>query len=78
MLQGSIKGKGQRIKRETIVNIISGVVSRYQQTKVEEYSLEEYLDICKKDPLAYATAAERLLAAISKPKIIETKKKNTA
>jgi serine protein kinase len=37
----------------------------------EEYSLQEYLEICKKDKLAYANAAERLLIAIGEPKLVD-------
>lgn len=55
------------------MSVIASVMSRYRHTKTEEYTLEEYLNICKNDPLAYAHASERLLAAISKPKLIETR-----
>lgn len=47
--------------------------SRYEQTREEEYSLEEYLDVCKNNPLAYASAAERLLHAIGEPEMIDTR-----
>ena len=39
----------------------------------EELSLDEYLDLCKRDPEAYATPAERMLAAIGEPEIIDTR-----
>lgn len=55
------------------MSIIDEVSNRYQHEMLEEYSLQEYLDICKTDPMAYATAAERLLAAIGEPEIIETR-----
>jgi serine protein kinase len=45
---------------------------RYEATQEEEYTLEEYLEICKKDPAAYATAAERMLLAIGEPEHIDT------
>ncbi|OGG58978.1 PrkA family serine protein kinase [Candidatus Kaiserbacteria bacterium RIFCSPHIGHO2_02_FULL_50_50] len=32
----------------------------------------DYLDICKEQPLAFATSAERMLAAIGKPEVIDT------
>ena len=32
--------------------------------------IQEYLEICKKDPTAYATAAERMLAAIGQPELV--------
>ncbi len=55
------------------MDIIDNVRSRYEHEMLEEYSLEEYLNICKDDPMAYATASERLLAAIGEPEIIETR-----
>lgn len=40
--------------------------------KPEVMSLSDYLELCKKDRMAYATAAERMVAAIGEPKIIDT------
>ena len=54
------------------MSILQHFKDRYDQTQEEEYSLEEYLEICKKDPSAYATAAERLLLAIGEPEFIDT------
>ncbi|HET8730978.1 MAG TPA: PrkA family serine protein kinase [Moraxellaceae bacterium] len=45
---------------------------RFDQAQEEECSLEEYLDLCKRDPSAYATAAERLLLAIGEPELVDT------
>ena len=45
---------------------------RYEATRQEEYSLQEYLDLCRQDPLAYATAPERMLRAIGEPELIDT------
>ncbi|NBC22854.1 MAG: PrkA family serine protein kinase [Gammaproteobacteria bacterium] len=45
---------------------------RYDAAQEEELSLQEYLDLCKSDPSAYATAAERLLLAIGEPEFIDT------
>ena len=47
---------------------------RYETKLHEEFSLEEYLEICKKDPLAYATAPERMLAAIGEAEVVDTSK----
>lgn len=55
------------------MDIIDNVRGRYEHDMQDEYSLEEYLNICKADPMAYATASERLLAAIGEPEIIETR-----
>ncbi|MDF2446224.1 MAG: PrkA serine kinase [Moraxellaceae bacterium] len=45
---------------------------RFDQAREEEYSLEEYLELCKNDRAAYATAAERLLLAIGEAELIDT------
>lgn len=45
---------------------------RYEGTKEEEMTLQEYLELCKNDPSAYANAAERLLSAIGEPESIDT------
>ena len=47
--------------------------SRFEESKEEEYTLQDYLEICKRDPSAYATAAERMLAAIGEPKLLDTR-----
>lgn len=44
----------------------------WSKNKDEEMSLADYMALCKTDPLAYASAAERMLAAIGKPKILQT------
>ena len=54
------------------MSILQHFKERYEATKEEEYSLEEYLEICKKDRTAYATAAERMLIAIGEPELVDT------
>lgn len=46
--------------------------SKFDELKEEELSLQEYLDLCKKDPLAYASPAERMLNAIGEPELLDT------
>ncbi|MFQ5467042.1 MAG: PrkA family serine protein kinase, partial [Kiloniellaceae bacterium] len=46
----------------------------YSREKYEEISLREYLLGCREDPSMYATAAERLIAAIGEPRMIDTSK----
>jgi len=46
--------------------------SKFDELKEEELSIQEYLDLCKKDPLAYASPAERMLAAIGEPEFLDT------
>ncbi len=48
--------------------------SRYEESREEELSLDEYLKLCKEDPAAYATAAERMLMAIGEPELVDTRK----
>jgi serine protein kinase len=39
-----------------------------------DMSISEYLELCRSDPMAYANAPERLLAAIGEPQMIDTAK----
>ncbi len=55
------------------MSIFDRYQSRYEEAQEEEYSLQEYLELCKSDPLAYASAAERMLAAIGEPELIDTR-----
>src|SRR5690606_5915732 len=54
------------------MSIFSHFQQRFEATRQEEYSLQEYLDLCKEDPGTYASAAERLLTAIGEPELIDT------
>ena len=54
------------------MDVVRNFLTRYEQTREEELSLEEYLDLCKSNPLVYATAAERMLAAIGEPEVFDT------
>ncbi len=54
------------------MSIFSHYQNRYETTQQEEYSLQEYLDICKRDPSAYSSASERMLKAIGEPELVDT------
>ena len=56
------------------VGIFNHYQSRYEKKQQEEFSLQEYLQLCKDEPATYANAAERLLAAIGEPEVIDTSK----
>ena len=56
------------------MSIFDHYQSRYESFKEEELSLKEYLGLCKKEPLTYATAAERMLKAIGEPEVVDTAK----
>ncbi len=53
-------------------SIFNHYQSRYEALQEEEYSLQEYLNLCKREPMAYATAAERMLFAIGEPELVDT------
>src|SRR5512145_864144 len=55
------------------MSVISNFAARYERTREEELSLEDYLAECKRNPLAYATAAERMLRAIGEPQMVDTR-----
>ena len=44
----------------------------YQNRTERVTSLEEYLDGCRSDPMMYAGAAQRMLAAIGDPELVDT------
>lgn len=55
-------------------NLFDNFKHRYENKQAEELSLQDYLDLCKTDRMAYATAPERMLEAIGEPKLIDTRK----
>lgn len=59
--------------QEAFIDIISSFAARYEHTCEEELSLEDYLAECKRNPLAYASAAERMLRAIGEPQMVDTR-----
>ena len=56
------------------MTIFNHYQSRFEDSREEEYTLQEYLELCKADPTVYASAAERLLMAIGEPRLVDTKK----
>ena len=54
------------------MSIFERYQARYESSREEDMSLQEYLDLCKGDPMAYAGAAQRLLAAIGEPELTDT------
>ncbi|NLD53736.1 MAG: PrkA family serine protein kinase [Burkholderiaceae bacterium] len=55
------------------MNLFDSFRERYVAARDEEMSLLDYLSLCREDPLAYASAAERMLAAIGEPEVIDTR-----
>ena len=56
-----------------MTTLLEGYRNRYSATQEEEMSLEEYLELCRRDASAYASAAERMLAAIGEPEVVDTR-----
>jgi len=55
------------------MTIFARYQSRFEAAKEEEMSVQDYLDLCKRDPSAYASVAERMLLAIGEPETIDTR-----
>ena len=55
------------------MDAISNFAARYARSREEEMSIDEYLAECKRDPMAYATSAQRMLAAIGEPEMLDTR-----
>ncbi|NVK89645.1 MAG: PrkA family serine protein kinase, partial [Gammaproteobacteria bacterium] len=54
------------------MSIFDKYQQRYEDHQQEEFSLQEYLDLCKQDPMVYASSAERMLKAIGEPELVDT------
>ncbi len=55
------------------MSIFNAYQARFEAAREEELSLQEYLELCRADRMAYATAAERILAAIGEPELVDTR-----
>ena len=54
------------------MSIFTSFQTRFESAREEEMSVQDYLELCKTTPLAYATAAERMLQAIGEPELVDT------
>ncbi|WP_396587689.1 PrkA family serine protein kinase [Bermanella sp. R86510] len=54
------------------MTIFNHYQDRYKITQEEVMSLQDYLQLCKEDPSAYASAPERMLEAIGEPELVDT------
>ena len=55
-------------------DVFTSFARSYEARKAAEMSLADYLEACKSDPMMYASAPERILAAIGEPSMIDTAK----
>jgi serine protein kinase len=54
------------------MGIFNHFLERYEANQEEELSIQEYLELCKKDRSVYASPAERMLNAIGEPELVDT------
>jgi serine protein kinase len=54
--------------------LFNAVARSFEARSQTDLSMAEYLESCRTDPMRYANAAERLLAAIGEPQMIDTAK----
>ena len=55
-------------------SLFNAFARTFEARLTTDMSMAEYLESCRGDPMRYANAAERLLAAIGEPQIIDTAK----
>ncbi len=55
------------------MSIFARYQGRFEAAQEEEMSIQDYLELCKRDPSAYASVAERMLLAIGEPELIDTR-----
>ena len=54
------------------MNVFQAFTDEYHRQAAEELSLQDYLQGCREDPMMYASAAERMIAAIGEEEVIDT------
>src|SRR5277367_4127587 len=64
------------MRREIMYNdsLFNAFARSFEARSQSDISMAEYLESCRSDPMRYANAAERLLAAIGEPQMIDTAK----
>ncbi len=55
-------------------SLFNAFARSFEARSETDMSMAEYLEACRGDPMRYANAAERLLAAIGEPQMIDTAK----
>ena len=54
------------------MSIFEHYQQRFEAEQEQEFTIDEFLSLCKEDKSAYASAAERLLMAIGDPEMVDT------
>jgi serine protein kinase len=55
------------------MDAISNAAARYVHLREEEMSVDEFLTLCQRDPMAYENVAKRMLSAIGEPELVDTR-----
>ncbi|OHC63223.1 MAG: PrkA family serine protein kinase [Rhodocyclales bacterium RIFCSPLOWO2_02_FULL_63_24] len=55
------------------MSIFARYQGRYEAAQEEDMSVQEYLELCRQEPTAYTSVAERMLAAIGEPELVDTR-----
>ena len=55
-------------------DLFAAYARSFEANREAELTLPEYLEACRDNPMMYATATERLLAAIGEPEMVDTAK----
>lgn len=82
MTQSDSSGKSAHAenKKTTTAND-NGILSKLKSTAVQKepvpMSVNDWLELCKTDNMAYANFSDRLIKAIGEPEIVDTKKSST-
>jgi len=68
--------ESDHMRREVMYNdsLFNAFARSFEARSQSDISMAEYLESCRSDPMRYANAAERLLAAIGEPQMIDTAK----
>src|SRR5487761_1685616 len=59
---------------QVVDDLFASYARSFEANREAELSLAEYLEACRDHPMMYATATERLLAAIGEPEMVDTSK----
>src|SRR6184192_2393040 len=55
-------------------SLFNAFARSFEARSQSDMSMAEYLESCRSDPTAYASAAERMVAAIGEPEVVDTSK----
>src|SRR6201988_4105087 len=71
---GATSSSADHMRRGIMYNdsLFNAFARSFESRSQSDMSMAEYLESCRSDPLKYANAAERLLAAIGEPQMIDT------